>query len=54
MLIPPQPGHLTSRGLMIGSSGAEFDFEVGIFSAVRESAIPILFHQTNPDHHPIA
>ena len=54
MLTPEQPGHFTSRGLILGCSGAEFDFEAGIFSAVAQSAINVLFHQPNPDHHPVA
>ena len=53
MLTPPQAGHLTSRGLIAGVSGAEFDFEAGIFSTVGEAAICIFFHQPNPNHHPV-
>jgi hypothetical protein len=55
MLTPLQAGHLTSRGLIgDGVSGAEFDFEAGIFSAIGEATIKVLLHQPNPNHHPIA
>ena len=46
MLTPLQAGHLTSRGLIgDGVSGAEFDFEAGIFSTVGEAAICIFFQK---------